>query len=568
MMIKKLIPLQIFCLLLLTACGQRNMPDKGRMGALGKQVMVVTDHPDASWVGADILENGGNGFDAAVGVQFALAVVLPYAGNIGGGGFAVIRMGNGEIASLDYREKAPLAAHRDMYLDSNGNVIQDLSTATHLAVGVPGAVDGMVKLHEKYGKMEWATIVGYSIKLARDGFVITERQAEEFNRERENFEQRNRDAAYVPMLGKAEWKAGDTLYQPQLAKTLERIRDQKRAGFYEGESAKFLVEEMEKGGGLITQEDLDQYESVWREPITGTYRGHKIISMGPPSSGGIALVQLFGMVEPFPLKDYGLNSHQATHIMVEAERRVYADRAKHLGDMDFWEVPIAQLTSADYIKSRMKDFAEDTVMNSDSIFAGNFKAEGEETTHFSIVDAEGNAISITTTINSAYGSRIFVEGAGYLLNNEMDDFSSKPGEPNSYGLIGAEANAIQGGKRMLSSMTPTIVEKEGELYMVVGTPGGSTIITSVFQTIVNVVDYEFTMKEAVRSKRFHHQWKPNLLFHEEGAFEGWSAQKLVRMGHILQERSEIGSMNCILIWPDGWIEGGADRRRDNSAMGF
>ncbi len=567
-MIRKFFPLSVFLCLLLTCCGQRDMPEKSRMGALGKQVMVVSDHFEATKVGVRILEKGGNAMDAAVGVQFALAVVLPYAGNIGGGGFAVIRTGNGGYFSLDFREKAPVAASRELYLDSAGNVIPELSIFSHLACGVPGSVAGMEEMHRKFGKLPWKDILEDAIILARSGFPITEIQAAELNSEREKFLKYNRKTAYVPFLKGGEWKEGDTLRQEDLALALERIRDQGREGFYSGPTAEFLIQEMKKGGGKISQEDLDRYEAIWRDPVLGEYKNYKIITMGPPSSGGIALMQLMGMVDKFPMDKMGRNSAAYIHLLAEAERRVYADRALHLGDMDFYDVPVAELLDTGYLRQRMLDFNPDKATISDSVFAGEFDSDSSETTHFSVVDGEGNAVSITTTINTGYGSRIVVEGCGFLLNNEMDDFSLKPGEPNSYGLIGADANSIEPGKRMLSSMTPTIIEKNGELFMVAGTPGGSTIITSVFQAILNVIEHEATMHEAVNFKRFHHQWKPDQITCEEGTFTPQVLAKLQKKGHEVKVRNPIGSMNCILFWPGGWIEGGDDGRRDNWPMGF
>ncbi len=532
------------------------------------KAMVVSAHPHATNIGVDLLQQGGNAYDAAIGVQFALAVVYPVAGNIGGGGFMVSRTKAGEITTLDYREKAPAAAHRDMYLDSLDNVIKGLSINGHLAAGVPGSVDGMFKIFEKYSKLkDFKKLIQPSIDLAEKGFKITAKQAQNLNGKQDAFKTCN---TTMPVFVKdMPWKEGDLLVQKDLANTLKRIRDQGEAGFYEGETADLIVKEMQAGGGIISKEDLKNYDAVWRTPLNTVYKGYNIISMAPPSSGGIALTQLLEMVEPYPIKDWGFQSQKTVHLITEAERRVYADRAKHLGDNDYYKVPMEELKNPDYLKSRMKNFNPDLATSSDSIEAGVFEPkESEQTTHFSIVDQEGNAISITTTINSGYGSKTVVTGAGFLLNNEMDDFSSKPGTPNFYGLLGAEANAIEPGKRMLSSMTPSIVEKDNKLFMVVGTPGGSTIITSVFQTILNVTEFGMTMDEAVAAPRFHHQWKPDKIMVEKDAVSPADRIALEGMGHEFLERGSIGRVDAILIKPNGKLEGGADPRGDDHVAGF
>lgn len=527
--------------------------------------MVVTASEYASQVGLDVLKKGGNAVDATVAVQFALAVVYPNAGNIGGGGFMVYRSAAGETSTLDYREKAAARASRNMYLDDAGNAIVEKSLYGSLAAGVPGAVVGMVEAHQKYGKLSWAELVEPAVQLARKGFKITARQARELNGLQDRLKQLN------PMgtaLIKDNWKEGDLLIQSELAFTMEQIRDKGRAGFYEGPVADAIVAQMNRDGGIISKEDLKNYQAVWRDAITGTYKGFKIITMPPPSSGGIALIQLLKSVEPYPLKRWGFNQDSTIQLMVEAERRVYADRAAHLGDPDFYKVPSNALMRESYIKQRMADFSWNHATPSSAVSAGEVApAEHEETTHFSIVDAEGNAVSSTTTLNGSYGAVVVVKGAGFLLNNEMDDFSVKPGSPNMYGLVGGEANSIEPNKRMLSSMTPTILEKDGKLYMVVGTPGGSTIITSVFQTILNVLEFDKDMQAAVEAKKFHHQWLPDEVAFEADAIDSLTLEKLKAKGFKMVPRGPIGRVDAILKIDRGY-QGGADPRGDDKALGF
>ena len=532
-----------------------------------KNGVVVTAHPEASKVGVEILKKGGNAIDASVAVQFALAVVYPNAGNIGGGGFLVYRDAKGKTDALDYREKAPFKATEDMYWDKNGNAITELSLYGQFAAGVPGTVDGMVKAHEKYGKLNWKDLVQPAINLAQKGFKITKQQASELTNKHNDFVKYNPKTN--ALTSKSSWKEGDLLIQKDLANTLKLIQQKGRAGFYEGKTADLIVKEMKRGNGIISHEDLKQYQSVWRTPVSGNYKGLKVISMPPPSSGGIALVSLFQSIENYPINKWGFQADSTIQVMVEAERRVYADRAEHLGDPDFFKVPQNQLLDKSYNVNRMKDFSFNKATPSSAIKAGEIIGkESMETTHYVIVDKDGNAASVTTTLNNSYGSLVVVEGAGFLLNDEMDDFSVKPGTPNMYGLVGGKANAIQPQKRMLSSMTPSILEKDGKLFMVVGTPGGSTIITSVFQAILNVVDFGMTIQEAVAVPRFHHQWLPDQIDYEPNAISENVRESLKQKGYILKERKAYGRVDGILVNPNGTYQGGADPRGDDKIEGY
>ena len=529
--------------------------------------MVVCAYPDASKVGLAILQKGGNAVDAAIAVQFALAVTLPQAGNIGGGGFMVYRAADGQSNTLDFREKAPAAATTNMYLDSAGNPIPDMSLYTHKASGVPGSVDGMIEAHNKYGKLKWADLVQPAIDLAAGGFKVTAKLAAGLNASQGIFKRLNPGKSY--MLKDTPWKEGDLLVQSDLAKTLQLIRDKSRAGFYEGEVADEMVTEMKGGDGIITKADLKNYHAIWRKPIIGKYKNYTIITMPPPSSGGIALIQLLKSVEKYPLQRWGYNQDSTVQLMVEAERRVYADRSKYLGDPDFYKVPVDSLLNPAYIAQRMQNFNWNAATPSTAIQPGTFIGyESNQTTHYCVVDRDGNAVSITTTLNDSFGSKIFVKGAGFLLNNEMDDFSEKPGVPNMYGLVGGKANSIQPGKRMLSSMTPTIVEKDGKLFMVVGTPGGSTIITSVFQTILNAIEFNMDMQQAVAAKRFHSQWLPDEVDVEAGAIDSITRQKLQRKGYKIVDHKPIGRVDAILKTKWGYYEGGADPRGDDTKLGW
>ena len=542
-----------------------------KKGVFAKNGMVAAAHAEASNAGIEILKMGGNAIDAAVATHFALAVVFPFAGNLGGGGFAVIRTKNGQAHTLDFREKAPLKAHRDMYLDKEGNVIQGLSLQGHLASGVPGSVDGMVEMHQKFGKLSWNKLLEPAIRLAEGGVILTEREALGLNNNLAVFKKVNgENLNYFVKPDGSKWVKGDLLIQKDLAETLKLIQLQKRAGFYEGKTASLLVDEMTKGGGIISHEDLKKYHSAWRKPIVAGYKKYKIITMPPSSSGGVALLQLLRLVEQYPLQKWGWNATNTTQVMIEAERRVYADRAKWMGDTDFIDVPIDKLISHEYLKTRWADFDSTKATDSKNIKGGTLPGyESLETTHYSVVDADGNAVSITTTLNGAYGSKVIVAGGGFLMNNEMDDFSIKSGVPNMFGLLGSKANEIQPEKRMLSSMTPTIVEKDGKLLMVVGTPGGSTIMTSVYQTILNVIEHKMTMQQAVNALKFHHQWLPDRTVFEANAFSDKTLETLRNKGYIMdQQKGTLGRMDCILVYPDGTLEGASDPRADNTSIGF
>ncbi len=537
---------------------------EGQKKAYGKNGAVVSAHPLASKVGISILQQGGNAVDAAIATQLALAVVYPGAGNIGGGGFLVGHLKNGTNISIDFRETAPGSAHRDMYLDSNGNARTDLSQNGHLSAGIPGTIAG-VFASMKYAKLPFKKLVQPAIDLAEKGFVITDAEAGSLNNNRTAFTEQN---TVVPVFVKATpWKQGDTLIQKDLAGTLKRIRDLGQKGFYEGETARLIVAEMKRGNGMISYDDLKNYQAKNREPVVFAYKNYTIVTMPLPSSGGILLPMMMKMVEKHPLKSYGFHSVKAVQLMTEVERLAYADRARFLGDRDFYNVPVKTLTSDAYIKERMRLYNPDRAGNSKDIQSGSILSESEETTHLSVYDKEGNAISVTTTLNGGYGSKTVVGGAGFLLNNEMDDFSVKPGVPNMYGAVGGEANAIAPGKRMLSSMTPTIVLRAGKPYIIAGTPGGTTITTSVFQTLVNLLDFELSTEDAVNKPKFHHQWLPDVLYLEND-FPAGIIPPLEKMGYTINKRSSIGRTEVIKILPGGRIEAVGDKRGDDSAEAY
>lgn len=536
--------------------------------------MVVSTDAYASDVGVEVLKAGGNAVDAAVATSLALAVVNPEAGNIGGGGFMVIRLADGRTAALDYRERAPAAAHRDMYLDENGN-LSDALFVGHLASGVPGSVAGLWAAHEKYGSLPWPSLVQPAIDLA-EGFEVRERQARSFSHNVEGLRKFETTAA-IFLPGGEPPALGSRFSQADLAATLTRIRDEGRDGFYRGRTAELIVAEMERGGGIITGEDLAGYDAAWREPIVFNYRGHTIISMAPTSSGGATLAAMARILEGYDLSSLEWHGTEHTHLLAEAWKRAYADRNAYLADPDFVDMPLERMISAEYGEERRASIDSTRATPSTDVRPGLGVPEREhDTTHLSVVDAEGGAVAVTTTINSFYGSKVAVEGAGFLLNNEMDDFAAQPGKPNQFGLVQGENNAIESGKRMLSAMTPTIVVRPtGELLFVVGSPGGATIITNVFQNISNVIDFDMSLVEAVNAPRLHHQHLPDRIQYEPGALSEETLAALGAMGHTVEERFDpdeaypyIGDVQAILVTEDGERLGWSDPRRGGSAAGY
>ena len=563
---KKIIFIITICILTLS-CHQEIENVTKVTGLVTEKAMVVSARIEASTIGTEILKKGGNAFDAMMATELALAVSYPVAGNIGGGGFMVYRKNNGEIGALDYREKAPLAASKDMYLDLEGNIIKGKSTSGATAVGVPGTIAGVFKAQKKYGLLTTEEILTPVIALAKKGIVVTKKQEKRIQRHQKAFQKVNKDS----ILLLDHWQEGDTIKYLALANTLERILKNGRDEFYKGETAKKIANFIQTNGGIITEEDLAKYEAKWRTPVTFMYDDLKIISMSPPSSGGICLAQIMNAIEPYDIHYFGHNSLKTMQVITEAERRAYADRSYFLGDPDFVLIPKDSLISKSYSKERMQNFSFDKPTPSKEISHGSIIIkESMETTHYSIVDQYGNAVAVTTTLNGGFGSKLYSSELGFFFNNEMDDFSSKPGEPNMFGLIGAKANEIAPEKRMLSSMTPTIVEKDNKLWMVVGTPGGSTIITSVLQTILNVYEFNMGMQESVNQPRFHHQWLPDVIMIEPNQFDRNVINQLKSIGYAIDERNSriIGKVDAILVLNNGKLEAGADPRGDDTAVGF
>lgn len=527
---------------------------------------VVSAHPLASKAGVSILKTGGNAVDAAIATQLALAVVYPNAGNLGGGGFMVARLSNGETVSLDYREMAPGAAHRDMYLDADGKANLGKSQSGHLSSGVPGTVAGLFAAH-KHGKLPFEKLIQPAIELAEKGFIITATEARSLNGLQNDLKKYN---SVMPVFVKATpWKEGDTLVQKDLANTLRRIQKNGAAGFYEGETARLIVEEMKRGNGIINYDDLKNYNAKYRTPHSFDYKGYRIVGMPMPSSGGLLLNQMMKMIEDRNIASMGFHSVQAVQLMTEVERRAYADRAEYMGDADYYKVPVKMLSNDIYLQARMRNYDPGKATPSTMIKPGELlRTESEETTHLSVIDKEGNAVAVTTTLNNSYGSRTVVGGAGFFLNDEMDDFSVKPGVPNMYGAVGGEANAIKAGKRMLSSMTPTLVLKDGKPYIVVGTPGGTTIPTQIFQTLVNILEFNMSTEDAVYKPKFHHQWLPDEVMIEKG-FPAPVKEAMQKMGYSFsRERGGIGRTECIRVLPNGKFEAVADNRGDDAAEGY
>ena len=537
------------------------------LGLISQKAMVVSAREEASRIGSEIMQQGGNAFDAMVATEMALAVCYPNAGNLGGGGFMVYRTHQGEVGALDYREKAPLRANRDMYLDENKKYLQDKSKTGGLAVGVPGTIAGIFKAHKRFGSLPMQTILRPVILLAKNGFKITEKQAKQFNDYSAVFKQVNQENSIYTK----KFKAGDVFKNEALANTLQQISDNGRSAFYQGDIAKTLVAFLQKNGGIVSLKDLDNYQAIWREPIVFNYKDLRIISMSPPSSGGICMAQILKTTANYPIAQYGHNTTKTTQVLTEAQRRAYADRSHYLGDPDFIDIPVDSLLSDAYLKGRMDSFSFEGATPSKELTHGAIsQAESTETTHYSIIDSYGNAIAVTTTLNASFGSKLYNKKLGFFLNNEMDDFSAKPGTPNLFGLIGGDANAIAPQKRMLSSMTPTLVEKDNKLWMTLGTPGGSTIITSVLQTILNVYEFNMSMQQAVDAPRFHHQWLPDIVKVEATSFDAKTIKELENKGYVVDYKnaSSIGRVDAILVLSDGSLEGGADKRGDDTAVGF
>ncbi|MDC0923228.1 gamma-glutamyltransferase [Flavobacteriaceae bacterium] len=536
------------------------------------QPAVVSARKEATQIGLEIMKNGGNAYDAMIATHLALAVVHPTAGNIGGGGFFVYRDQDGSSGTLDFREMAPGSAYKDMYLDIDGNVIPDMSTLGGAAVGVPGSISAIFEIHSKFGSLPIEELFRPAIDLSNNGYVVTEKQSNSLTGKLEDFIKINGNES----LYSKRYFEGDTIKNIKFAETLKKISEYGPEAFYEGEIAEMIVRDVKKSGGIMTVDDLKNYKSVWRDPVKFKYKDLEVISMSLPSSGGILIGQILKSIEDYDIKSFGHNSVEAVQLMVELERRAYADRSHFMGDPDFMNLPVYELIDKKYVNERMKNFSWDKATPSSEVKHGNIIInESDETTHYSIIDKYGNSVSVTTTLNNSYGSKVFVEEGGFFLNNEMDDFSSKPGYPNFYGLIGSEANSIKAGKRMLSSMTPTIVLKNNKPSLIVGTPGGSTIITSVLQTILNVYEFDMDIQDAVNAPRFHHQWLPDVVIFEEGGLDKVKDSILKSKNYFvislpiqmetggMSPRSSIGAVDAIFIDEKGNVSTGADFRGDD-----
>ena len=536
------------------------------------QPAVVSARKEATQIGLEIMKNGGNAYDAMIATHLALAVVHPTAGNIGGGGFFVYRDQDGSSGTLDFREMAPGSAYKDMYLDIDGNVIPDMSTLGGAAVGVPGSISAIFEIHSKFGSLPIEELFRPAIDLSNNGYVVTEKQSNSLTGKLEDFIKINGNES----LYSKRYFEGDTIKNIKFAETLKKISEFGPKAFYEGEIAEMIVRDVKKSGGIMTVDDLKNYKSVWRDPVKFKYKDLEVISMSLPSSGGILIGQILKSIEDYDIKSFGHNSVEAVQLMVELERRAYADRSHFMGDPDFMNLPVYELIDKKYVNERMKNFSWDKATPSSEVKHGNIIInESDETTHYSIIDKYGNSVSVTTTLNNSYGSKVFVEEGGFFLNNEMDDFSSKPGYPNFYGLIGSEANSIKAGKRMLSSMTPTIVLKNNKPSLIVGTPGGSTIITSVLQTILNVYEFDMDIQDAVNAPRFHHQWLPDVVIFEEGSLDKVKDSILKSKNYFvislpiqmetggMSPRSSIGAVDAIFIDEKGNVSTGADFRGDD-----
>ena len=536
------------------------------------QPAVVSARKEATQIGLEIMKKGGNAYDAMIATHLALAVVHPTAGNIGGGGFFVYKDKDGTSGTLDFREMAPGNAFEDMYLDKDGNVIPDMSTLGGAAVGVPGSISAIFEIHSKFGSLPIEELFKPAIDLSKNGYVVTEKQSNSLTGKLEDFIKINGDKS----LYSKRYFEGDTIINIKFAETLKKISEFGPKAFYEGEIAEMIVNDVKKSGGIMTIDDLKNYKSVWRDPVKFKYKDLEIISMSLPSSGGILIGQMLKSIEDYDIKSFGHNSVEAIQLMVELERRAYADRSHFMGDPDFMNLPVYELIDKKYVNDRMKNFSWDKATPSSEVKHGNIIInESDETTHYSIIDKYGNSVSVTTTLNNSYGSKVFVEEGGFFLNNEMDDFSSKPGYPNFYGLIGSEANSIKAGKRMLSSMTPTIVLKDNKPSLIVGTPGGSTIITSVLQTILNVYEFDMDIQDAVNAPRFHHQWLPDVVIFEEGSLDKVKDSILKSKNYFvislpiqmetggMSPRSSIGAVDAIYVDEKGNVSTGADFRGDD-----